>query len=116
MELSGNKPLQREIPSVQEGDWIVIGRPGQATGVISSIYSTRPNVVEIVHLNKGNRPLYEDVQWSGSTWEYTNTAVSPGFSKLQRRLQPYVAILLAGKPDQTSEEAANIGALDLQED
>lgn len=99
-----------EKPMVKEGDWIEVGKPALKTGVVSSIYSTRPNVIEIVHLNTDNRPVYEDVLWSGIAWEFTNTAVSSGFAKLQKRLQPYVAILLAGQ----FEEASHQESLDSQ--
>lgn len=91
-----------ERPKIELGEWISIGQMEQHTGVISSIYKTRPDVIEIVHLNKSSSPFFEDVRWNGSFWDYTNTAVSPGYAKPHNRLKPYVEILLTGKQSHES--------------
>lgn len=86
-----------ERPTVSQGDWISIGNNNQIYGVVSSIYDTRPNVIEIVHLNSENKPLFEDVMWDGDCWKFTHTAISGGYAKLHKRLKPYVDILITGR-------------------
>lgn len=106
--------MSTERPAVKRGDWISIGDKDQNAGVVSNIYDTRPSVIEIVHLKNGNKPLFEDIKWNGSYWEFTNTAVSGGYAKLHNRLQPYVEILMNGRRV-TEENECALGGFQIED-
>ena len=86
-----------KMPSVEPGQWILVGRK---RAVVCRIYSNsdfRKDSIEVVYLDR-NRAINEDVCWKDDCWTFVDQGPAGGYADHYPGLSRYVRILRAGYP------------------
>lgn len=88
------------IPDVNPGEWVQIGRKKEVDAVISAIYeqlSANEGNIEVVYLDRINRAVNEDLKWTGSNWEFAKKGLGGCYADKHPRLALFVSILRSGR-------------------
>ncbi len=79
-----------EVPSVNPGDWLNIGR---LKTVVCTVFPDRRWAdIEVVYLDERKRAINKEAVWTGDHWEFKDPGPSGGYADRYPRLARYVAI------------------------
>lgn len=70
--------------------------------VISKIYPSRENTVEIVYLLQGHKPIYEDAYWIDGKWRFVSDGQVGDYADRVPRLREYLEKLPGFHPRKIS--------------
>jgi hypothetical protein len=76
-----------DVPDIQLGQLISI-RGNQA--IISKVYKSKKNVVEIVYLLQGYKPIYEDAHWIDGEWRFVSDGQVGDYADRVPRLRKFL--------------------------
>lgn len=88
-----------DIPKINLGDWIKIGKEEKIDAVVSRVYEVGYGLadIEFVYMQNGAKAIFCDGIWKNGCWEFRHDGPEGGYAERSAYHAFYVQILREGK-------------------